>query len=928
MGDGHGYKSQPSGTNGISGYQGMNQDNFYEVHENDLDFSEPAGAPAMDIDAFVPRRRAPAPPRSKHSETTSHVSAVSAGASTISGYSNGSAKDGAHSMAPARAAPPPPKKSGMGPPGGVTTLQRSKTTGGSSLPTRKYSDGRPLNSTYLGQLEPVHNDANQSNKSFKGAVNKLFSSMFDSLSGESRSEISAPYNPIHLTHVGFNNETGEFTGLPREWSIMLREAGISKQDQEANPQAVVEVMRFYQENTKHHDDYVWKKMAALENSIGNNGSNGNNLLDSDAGRQAQQPVPSSSSQTVTFALSDRKGSPPPQLPQIGDHSLNKKPSNINTAYSKPDQGSRADQYSPPYQSAGGPAAHAPYRHQHSGSDASKNAPGAVNQMQHAFDDDADHTKYRQPHWQSSGKGGHYGQQKPQHGYSQSQPQTSSGSTQQQQQQQYQQSSSGSSQLKKQPSYGVLHQQQQQQQIQDQQQMLKRGVTLPSNHQGHIASHHNQQQQQSQGYPGQPQMGGGSSSAGLKKQSSNHQLNRGPGPNPYAQQPVPQIQKAVYQTKPSGQPQPQQLQPQQLQHQQQPGMQPSGVQRHKTMPKTTATGGLHHPQQPQAQQQPMAPMQNAAPSSNGQPLPRPRQRQQQQTSTDDVVDRLKVICNPNDPMLLYRNFVKIGQGASGGVYTAQPVGSPNIVAIKQMNLEKQPKKDLIINEILVMRESKHKNIVNFIDSFLHRGDLWVVMEYMEGGSLTDVVTNNLMTEGQIATVCRETLEGLEHLHAKGVIHRDIKSDNVLLSMNGDIKLTDFGFCAQLTENMSKRTTMVGTPYWMSPEVVMRKEYGPKVDVWSLGIMAIEMVEGEPPYLNENPLRALYLIATTGTPKIQNPETLSPVFRDFLAQALEVSAEKRPNATELLAHPFLQKADPLRSLAPLIRAARESIRTAPH
>lgn len=128
-------------------------------------------------------------------------------------------------------------------------------------------------------------------------------------------------------------------------------------------------------------------------------------------------------------------------------------------------------------------------------------------------------------------------------------------------------------------------------------------------------------------------------------------------------------------------------------------------------------------------------------------------------------------------------------ASGGVYTAHSVGTNISVAIKQMNLEQQPKKDLIINEILVMKESRHKNIVNYIDSFLHMGDLWVVMEYMEGGSLTDVVTSNLMTEGQIAAVCKETLEGLQHLHSKSVIHRDIKSDNVLLSMNGEIKLSE-------------------------------------------------------------------------------------------------------------------------------------------
>ena len=111
------------------------------------------------------------------------------------------------------------------------------------------------------------------------------------------------------------------------------------------------------------------------------------------------------------------------------------------------------------------------------------------------------------------------------------------------------------------------------------------------------------------------------------------------------------------------------------------------------------------------------------------------------------------------MKKYKNLNKIGQGASGGVYTAIEVNTSKCVAIKQMNLEQQPKKDLIINEILVMKDSKHKNIVNFMDSYLRQGDLWVIMEYMEGGSLTDVVTFNLMSEGQIAAVCREVGVGM-------------------------------------------------------------------------------------------------------------------------------------------------------------------------
>lgn len=152
--------------------------------------------------------------------------------------------------------------------------------------------------------------------------------------------------------------------------------------------------------------------------------------------------------------------------------------------------------------------------------------------------------------------------------------------------------------------------------------------------------------------------------------------------------------------------------------------------------------------------PLAPQQHNPPNDSREgPTPRPRPQRREITHAE-IISRLQQICTPGDPTQRYRNLNTVGKGASGAVYTAYEVGTNKCVAIKQMNLQQQPKKELIINEIIVMKGSKHKNIVNFLDSYLVVGDLWVVMEYMEGGSLTDVVTFNMMSEGQIAAVCRE------------------------------------------------------------------------------------------------------------------------------------------------------------------------------
>ena len=219
------------------------------------------------------------------------------------------------------------------------------------------------------------------------------------------------------------------------------------------------------------------------------------------------------------------------------------------------------------------------------------------------------------------------------------------------------------------------------------------------------------------------------------------------------------------------------------------------------------------------------------------------------SDEEFLDKLKTIVTVGDPSKKYTNMKLIGWGAYGIVYTAIETATGMEVAIKQMNLKEQPKKELIINEIMVMKANKHPNIVNLLDAYLIGENwLWVMMEYLPGGSLSKMVKETHMNEGQIAGVCGEVLQALDFLHKRHIIHRDIKSDYILLGDDGVVKLADFGCCAQILSEQNKRTSRVGTPAWMAPEVATGKPYGPKVDAWSLGITAIEMVEntGGAPY----------------------------------------------------------------------------------
>lgn len=297
-------------------------------------------------------------------------------------------------------------------------------------------------------------------------------------------------------------------------------------------------------------------------------------------------------------------------------------------------------------------------------------------------------------------------------------------------------------------------------------------------------------------------------------------------------------------------------------------------------------------------------------------------EQQRLSHEQFRAALQMVVSPGDPRDNLENFIKIGEGSTGIVCIASEISTGRQVAVKKMDLHKQQRRELLFNEVVIMRDYHHPNIVEMFDSFLVGDELWVVMEFLEGGALTDIVTHARMDEEQIATVCKQCLKALAFLHSQGVIHRDIKSDSILLASDGRVKLSDFGFCAQVSNDLPNRKSLVGTPYWMAPEVISRLPYGPEVDIWSLGIMVIEMVDGEPPFFNEPPLQAMRRIRDMPPPKLKNTHKVSPRLQGFLEKMLVRDPSQRATACELLQHPFLTQAGAPSLLVPLMRSFRHS------
>ncbi|XP_059084323.1 serine/threonine-protein kinase 10-like isoform X3 [Tigriopus californicus] len=267
----------------------------------------------------------------------------------------------------------------------------------------------------------------------------------------------------------------------------------------------------------------------------------------------------------------------------------------------------------------------------------------------------------------------------------------------------------------------------------------------------------------------------------------------------------------------------------------------------------------------------------------------------------------------NPEEIWEVVGELGDGAFGKVHKVRNRETELFAAAKVCVLESEDELDDFMVEIDILSEISHKNVIRLYEAYYYNDGLWMLIEFCDGGALDSIIVDLAkgLTEKQIAYVTHGMCLGLEHLHRNAIIHRDLKAGNVLLTMDGGVRLADFGVSARNKDVNQKRDTFIGTPYWMAPEVVFcetfrDQPYDYKVDIWSLGITLIEFAQMEPPYHEMSPMRVLLKIQKSDPPKLDKPHRWSKEFNDFLTHCLIKEPTNRPTTEELLKHTFIRDA----------------------
>jgi serine/threonine protein kinase len=261
-----------------------------------------------------------------------------------------------------------------------------------------------------------------------------------------------------------------------------------------------------------------------------------------------------------------------------------------------------------------------------------------------------------------------------------------------------------------------------------------------------------------------------------------------------------------------------------------------------------------------------------------------------------------ITSSDNPEELFDLQEKLGQGTYGSVYKAIHKVSGKVVAAKILNISES---ESLIKEISVLREIYCPFIISYFGTYLKEQKVWIILEYCDGGSVQDIlrIQEDSLSVEEIASIVEMVLKGLAFLHGRRKMHRDIKAGNILITTEGFAKIADFGVSTHLMTH-TRKTSRIGSPYWMSPEVIERSDYDFKTDVWSLGITCIEMAEGEPPYSDIKPLRAMMQIVTNPPKGLSEPDKWPDEFSNFVLLCLS-KADHRPSAESLLKHKFIEK-----------------------